>query len=737
MFKKLFLIIVILLAGAGQALAAPTTFYANKSCALGAGCDGTTADKGFTTLKAAIDAINAKGDGGGHTLYIKAGLYNGANDYIALTDADTATLTIIGDGAATTTIQSSADYANISGDGPDGVTISGLTLKPSGAKNAIITTAGTDTWTIYDVIAESNVAGAHTVGLMYFGGTDSLSMYRVKFIHNIADAADKTVLRLTGDTTGTLSYLVFEYPSIPTRNGIWGDGTGTTVIQNSIIGGGYYAILRQGTGTFNTFNNILFGVATVGSTYTATRTAGTFDIDTSIIMGTTAEPTYYVSAGVTTDSGTDALKGANPSILSYGKVGYVVPCVDDSANPSAAVSLAYVQALEALLSARGYHGTWFVEGANWNTDNNAALRTLVTNGTMEVASHSWSHSDLAVADALKIWDTSANVTISRAADTITTAGGTVEGFKAKTLAAIKTELEAAPHSLTVTKVDAAYESNAPGAIDATAKGEVLKDSGPGTTVTVLVTDETAGLFKAEMVTPKAWLADTIINGAGNVTDPQTAATYVVNSFGSPYNTRSALSIAAAKAAGFTSGRNYGYQTHASTNLYTLHTYNSSKIIGATTALTKANMRSILANAAYYGQVVYILGHKEAEISTTEENGWQAILDTIAEFGPAIQVKSGQEVAAILRASPWTYAAATGISTRTYTTYGTYKLRTNSPALNAGTDICASYTGTDYYGKTVCTGGNYMGRLSTEIGIADFPTVGQGAGGSLNLLWLGK
>lgn len=742
---------------AGWGEGASTTYYVDSASTAGGTClTGATsgAERACATVHAAVLLGNAveptaTSVGAGHIMYVSPGTYTLLN----LSHANWSGSTVIGTTTSGSTTQATLAQVRagtgailngdaggnhtITSDGTsDNVTIKGLRVQSTGAKNPVVLPDGTDGW-IFSTVHFNSLAG-HTSGLIYFGGCENTYIYKSLLTHNIPDAPDRTILRVTGDTSGGIFDSVFEHLGIPTRNAIWGDGTGTFVIANSVIGGGYHAILRQGTGTFNTSNNILFGASTVGTTYTATRTAGTLDIDTSIIQGTVAKPTYYVSAGVTTDAGTNVLKGANPSVISYGKTGYIVPCVDDSANPDAATSLAYVQALESLLAAKGYHGTWFIEQANWNTANNAALRTLVTNGTMEVASHSYSHSDLAVADGLKIWDLSGNATVDRTAGTITTAGGTVTGFKAKTLAAIKAELEGAPHSLTVTPVAAAYESNAAGAIDASALGEVLKDSGPGTTVLIKVTDETEGLFKAEIVDPKAWLADTIINGAGNVTDPQTGATYVTNSFGHPYNTKGTLDIAAVKAAGYTSGRNYGYQTLGSFNLYTILCIESGSVIGATAADTKKNMYSVLSNAAYYGQVIFILSHKDTEISTTTENGWQAILDAIAEFGSDIQVKSAQEVAAIVRASPWTYAAETGISTRTYTTFGDFRLRANSPAIDAGTNLCATLTtATDYAGKPVCVGGAYVGRLNPEIGAYEFPTVGQSTQKNLNLLWVGR
>lgn len=102
----------------------------------------------------------------------------------------------------------------------------------------------------------------------------------------------------------------------------------------------------------------------------------------------------------------------------------------------------------------------------------------------------------------------------------------------------------------------------------------------------------------------------------------------------------------------------------------------------------------------------------------------------------------------------------GTYTGTMTDNANYKLRIGSGLIDAGVDLCgvtasctastdpyACCTGegtgnciansTDFYGKPQCVSGVFVGRLSSDIGMSMFPTVGQSTQKSLNLLWLGK
>jgi len=673
-------------------------------------------DTGITkrTVGAAITAAGLVA--GPHTINIAAGVYDEANDYISITAANLANATIVGAGDDITIIKSPAAQSTLFGDTRDGVTVSGLTLSPTSTKNAIQLTNGADNWTL-DCTCSS--ADGHTGTLVYLASCLGFNVKRLVTRHNIPLDVNKSVVRVTGSAAGKINNLTMEFPGEISTNGFWTDSTGNMELNNSILGGGSYPLLKQGTGTLTENNNIKFGTCLVTGTAPTTISAGALSVNSTLALGSAYTPTTLYSGTPTKDAKTIELELANPKLSNFGKVGYIIPCCDDAKN------LAYVLEFEAMLDAKGWHGTWFFESEFWNTAENDDLRALVARGTIEIGVHSHSHSDLTFTGGF--WTTSTAISINRATDTITTAGGTLTGFKTKTLAVIRAELQAAPHSLTVTPVSGKYETNGAGAIDNSALGEILADSTSSTSVTVLIDPTCAtGFFKSEMVDSRTMI-EGFVNGGGDIIDPQTGLKYFPQSFAYPYNTRSTNSIAATKAAGYKIARAFGFNSLSKYNLHTA--LSMTAVIGATVAETKQRMYSLLACAAYYGQAVYLLSHTSAEIPTQVENGWQAIFEAIEEFGDNIQVKSSQEFAEIVRNSPWSYNDTTGISSRTYTDRPNLHLQPTSPCIGTGVAINGIHTlstpATDADGNIVHflppNIGPYDGRTTKSVSTNYSPT----------------
>jgi hypothetical protein len=653
----------------------------------------------------AVSAGN--GAAGPHTVKIYPGEYT---DSFAL-GANWANGSIIGVSAhGETTVNKSETVIIDNGDADDNidttavvgnVTIKGLTLKVGGAYKALKAAAIADSWLVY---GNSFIAKpTHTESLISLGNASNLLFTRNK-TRSVLDPGDHAVMRLDGLTSGIIAYNDMQGPA---HFGIWtpGTSTGNLNIYDNVIEAMSIPIYQAGSGTMTVTNNVGIGGLQTTASGTIRRDAGTVNATNNYLSGTPNAPSVYTYGTINTD--TDNIKGGDIKPRSWGRTGYIMIRVDD------AINLNYARSVEAMLTARGLKGCFVVDQAAWNTANNSILRGMVSTGTMEIGSHSYSHSDLNLTgNAFSITKTGKTVNIDRTTDTITVSDTvTVTGYKAKTLTAIRSELTAGGATV------GALATNLSGSTlgESLADSSGAKDS-PYTTQLLIDTTGTTGYFKVEITDPKAWLADTVINGAGNVTDPQTGATYVANTFASPFNVYNANAAVAIRTAGYTNAGSTSTQTLWSYNLFRHQSLAYTAVIGADVNTTKNYMRSICSVLAQQGGAIMIYAHSEAEISTTDANGWAAILDTIAEFGSNVVVTSPQLFATTIKTSPWTYTAGTGISTRTYTTYSDFRLKAGSPAINAGTDVGLT---TDFLGKPI--------RGVPDIGAYEFQSVGGGLG----------
>jgi hypothetical protein len=257
------------------------------------------------------------------------------------------------------------------------------------------------------------------------------------------------------------------------------------------------------------------------------------------------------------------------------------------------------------------------------------------------------------------------------------------------------ELEGAPHSITVTP-DAAYNAYAAGSINELAKGEILKDSGPGTTISLLVADHASGLYKAEIVDALTELE--AISGIGTGT---------VKSISYPYGERTAAARLAAISAGLTTGRvtnidTGSYQHIANLDKYNIGVFNPVDVVANTTSGDqtediKANISGLMAYLAETGSVADIYCHKDSELSLAQ---WITILDEIYKWRAKVThtMSLTEAITDIL-----TYATDDGDGTISYTwtDQGNQGLTAGSPARGAGTIIPGIHTTpwTDMSGQT--------------------------------------
>jgi hypothetical protein len=645
--------------------------------------DGLTPQTAKKYAYSALNLCKAAAVVSGHKLYLANGTY--LNDYISISNNNLGLLQIIGESRDGVIINPVTAIHAITSDGvPNGISISNLTaVAPLGSLGLYLMN-DSDNYSINNVRVKSGPN--HTGTLVNFTGAANINVNGLLLEHNVPDAVDKTVLKIAGDTSGILNNVCMSFPGQITRNGLWFDSTGAVHMTNSLLGGGYNPILKQGSGALTGSNNVVFGPCTVYTTPTVTITAGTLATNHSIVLGPIHNLSNLYSGTPTEDTETIALRHMNPKYLPEGRRVYVIPCIDDQ------YSVNYAQALEALLAARGHKGTYFVETAAWNHANTHLYRNIISRGTLEIGIHSHSHSDMTFSGS--IWATSASITIDRAANTITTPGGTVAGFKTKSLAEIRTELQSAPHNLTVSILSGKYETNIAGAMDSHALGEVLGSS-VGTSVSILVDPTLAGgIFKSEVVDAKA-LLESIIKADGGYDD------FYATSWAYPFTRNNDNSRAALYAAGLEVARGAKYQTLANYDILQGATFTAG-IIGADVAATKKNVAEMLANALYYGIPIFILGHSDSEISTIEPNGWEAILDAIEEFGDFVDVISAKELGNIVKAPPWTHNA--GMCTRTYPSVSNYRFQSTSPCIGAGVSIPSIHEqatpATDLDGNTI-------------------------------------
>jgi hypothetical protein len=691
-----------------------------------------TPAKGATTVKTVIDAIKASSSGGGDTIVIGAGTFSSDNDYFYLNDVDCSNLTVLGAGKDLTNISTSAG-ANLNvvagTDTAPGLIMSDMTLTVNAAaKRAMLKTANSGTWNLSRMKFVSGPS--HANQLLFLQG-DITNIDHCDFL--VTYSGNGYPIYMTGDSSGTISYCLSQAKADQLYGNYWSFAqTGSVNVFNCNIldSSNYGVLMNNASGTLILRNNIIQG-GLLTRNATITRAAGTLFESNNLIISSWQNGDGLFASGFTPDA-TDVLT-ALPEWKSYSRAGYIIPCVDDSGN------FPYAQAVAGLLTDKGFKGTFFLNryktyalratDNGWNTSDDAALRTMVTDGTMEVAIHSAAHSDMTLTDDATIWTVgTGSVTMARTGGTdgnglITySGGGTVDQFRIKTLATIKLELNALGANLSDGAIYNSGECTT-NKIQDTALGEVIKEAAAGTTSIALYVDTTVangGLYKAEMADPKAWLADTIINGEGNVTDPQTGATYVCNSFASPYNAWNAAGATAASNAGFIGARgnmDFSWTTHI--NPQRVYCISSNWLVGADETATRRNARAIAFAAMQNGLVIAVLSHDTGETSLTD---WGYILDEWSKLpGSSLNVTSMQLVAkAIVSSGSWTNNGD-GTWSRTFTDVSDFHLQSTSPAIDAAADLCGILgTATDFDGMPVCAAGAYVGEgIDSEIGAYEY------------------
>jgi len=213
----------------------------------------------------------------------------------------------------------------------------------------------------------------------------------------------------------------------------------------------------------------------------------------------------------------------------------------------------------------------------------------------------------------------------------------------------------------------------------------------------------SGFYRDEITDPKAWIANILINGDGNVVDPQTRQIYACRSFAGPGHDLSAGARDALIGAGYAVGRGELPDWDASdtiergalvdVNMYTIPWISAASYLHASTeADVRLNARSLACTVIQSGMVLSVLSHRDSELSLDE---WDWCLDEWSRFGDSLVVTSDQLFADTVRAvgGPWT-DDGDGTYSRTYNNYSDYHLTAGangvSPCIDTGFSLGDDY-----------------------------------------------
>jgi len=614
-------------------------------------------------------------ENGPHTINVCDGFYSQA---LSLNNANLVGITLQGESWDGTIAYSEAANTVFIGNAVTDGTLQRLTLQVQGAKNAVYKQASASGWTFEDMLFKSKPTHTSHLFRCYGGAGLSISRCRFQFQHS-----NNYPIYATGDTAGTISYCRFSAAGTSHfSNAVVISSTGNVACYNNVVlDTEKFGLSHSGSGTMAAMNNVIQGgsTGTDGACLRQGVGAGTFSAKRNVLISGTINSIGWISGDVTEGTGDDAniKTNRNPRFVRYSRGGAILPRIDDTPN------LEYAQAVAAILKRFGFRGTWSVNQYNWSSGDTPALRELVRDGTMEIVSHGYTHTRMTTTGTVfTVTKGEETITTDRTADTITlSGGGTVSGFRAKTLGAIKTELEEL--GATVTPDGDNYGV---GGIRAESLGEVFDDGTAVNTLEILH-DSTAatGLEKVEIADAKALLTAEV-NAAGDVTDGQTGETYVCHAFTFPYTDSDEGLRSAVRAAGYWGS--FSCTDYAElTTLVDVDLYNVGGVGGpfageVDEATTRARARAIAFTAAQTGLVYSVLSHNTDGISLEQ---WEWICEEWQLFGDSIRVTSLQLLAdEIVNSELWN-DDEDGSYSRTYDQSDLH-LKRGSPCIDAGADV---------------------------------------------------
>ena len=683
-------IAIAILLTAGQAWGANETYYVSPSGSNSSPYN--TWDNAATALGTVLNTVNSDLDNtDADIVYIAPGTYS---ENLSIPTANASNATFTGTAAHGSTAPAVADQVIIT------AASSGASFRLGGAHNFtlnnITVTGGfayairvnnTDNATFNNVTVRDSGASLNCLQV------DGTSANFILNKSNVQGCAVSAVV-FANTSTGTVKYSIISpsslAPTTTTGHGIYVTSSGTVNLYNNVIAGykGGNGIDLAG-GTVNISNNYV-GSPVTKTKYAIVRESGTVNATNNMAMRNWDNTSAAMQGTFNTNTGN--IITSIPKYRTPKRGGILSINIDDSD----AVGTDWLLALETSLANHGMKATHFVSGYS-ASDNAVALKAMSDRGVIEIGSHGWSHSYLDnAATALTVVKAGATITVDRDADTITISGaGTVTGFKAKSLSDIGAELEAL--GVTVTNLGT-------GVVSLLTQGESLTGVA-GQAITdaynmPLLIDNTAatGFYKSEMVNSKDAL--------------ETAIGRSVVSIATPNNAASANTKAAAIAAGYESLR-YSDVSNASVN-WLLPSYDLYLGAGANGGNFVSATPEEVRQAAYrYGQMIVESGsfmnvffHYNGGAPVMSNAMFDTMLDALAEIPGLVVTSYGDAISRIKAAG----STADNVTyTRTWTGAADYSLLSNSPLINAGTDV----------GLTTDILGNPMRGSAWDIGAYEY------------------
>ena len=649
--------------------------------------------------------------GNGNTIYIAPGSYS--DGLVAAYNTKFNGLTLIGTTAHGNT--TSATMAQLkAGTGPtinatsgnhginvgqNNVTISNLKITGTDSTHDLITLGATTGFT------GSNLYLLNSGRWSIYGNNAATFNISKSFL---AGASGSAGLRFDGTSSGVLSNNIITN-SLTTKMGTTGfvnNSTGTIYLYNNYITGSNGSALSQaGSGTTTAENNIL-APGFVPLSYAAQRTSGTLNLSNNILIRSFS----LVSSGISAASGTlninlNNITTQQPKFVSHQREGFIIPTVDDTNN------ISYAADLEDLLQARRLKGSFLVfPSVAFNAYQND-LQAMLNRGTMSFVIHSFSHSTLTTTGGIySITKAGATINIDRTNNQIVVnPGGTITGFKSKTLTAISTELQS---------LGASVGARAAGINDT--YGEIMADSSgpqasPYTPQILIDTSDNSGFFKTEMLDAKNFLE-------ANLTG------FTAKLFGTPGGNTNSNVQTAIKNAGLIGNRNlFDGTSNGQSDLTSLDVYKqagatpSQYLVGATDDETRRNTIALAEAVAQNGIILWIYGHNTSDCSM---HNWEIILDTLTQYSEITITDGDTAIDTIKNSGTWS-TADNATYTRTWTDQSDYRLQSTSSAIDAGTNVglTTDYAGNPIYGLPDIGGYEYQ-PTHTMVASADDPQIGE-------------
>lgn len=497
--------------------------------------------------------------------------------------------------------------------------------------------------------------------------------------------------------------------------GLYITSTGSVSINNSALFGAENVVIYQDAAATTTITNSIVLGSWKENAYTIYAAAGTIKTKNNLLMHNWGAQDRLTP--VILDP-TDITR-VQPGWERRPRKGIVVLSVDDLPVDS------YRLNLEALLTQKGVKGSYFENTEPLPDDDLPALQGIWNRGVMDIGLHGRTHSNWTYTG--KFWDVTKNgatMTINRNADTITfSTGETVTGFREKTLANIKRELEGCGATVTPGPIYGDTGTQ----LHTFLTGESIADGVAVTAVSLKTDDLTGntGYYKDEIKDHYDWF----VNIFG--TPPSVAAT---PGGGSNQNVQTVV-----KNIGLNSLRSYYNNSDAQSDLKSIDLYRTSyypvnSLITANAtadeATTKARTRAVADRVVQSGSLQYWLVHNSSE-ATLEQLGW--IIDVLKEEYPEIMVTDGRTATTYIKTSGLWSTSDGRTYTRTWDDPGDFHLDPTSAAINSGTNLPWEGTPnvTDFEGKSITdANGNVLRRSiggvavnNVDIGPYQYPSDG--------------